>query len=96
MDFEVAPQALRRASADLVDLAGQVRGDLSATYHVGVADRGTNPDWDATEGTDTAVASADAALAAVAGRARDLGESLRSAASAYEQADEHAAGRLRW
>jgi hypothetical protein len=96
MDFEVAPAALRQASADSLDLAGQVRGDLGAAYHSRAADRGANPGWAATEGTDAAVAGADAALAAVAGRALDLADSLRCAASAYEQADEHAAGRLRW
>jgi Excreted virulence factor EspC, type VII ESX diderm len=96
MDFEVAPVALRRGSADMADLAERMRGDLSAAYHSRAPDRFANAGWAASDGTDEAAAGADAALAAAAGRARDLGESLRAAAIAYERADEHAAGRLRW
>jgi len=43
---------------------------------------------------DETVASADAALAALAGRCRTLAEALRVAALAYEHSDEAAAERL--
>jgi hypothetical protein len=96
MDFEVAPAAVRRGSAELADLAYGMRGDIAAAYHSRAPDRFTNAEWAASTGTDEAVIGADAALAAACGRARDLGAGLRCAAAAYEQADEHAAGRLRW
>jgi hypothetical protein len=96
MDFEVLPGALRRASAGLGELADLVRGELTASYHAVAPDGSANPDWATTAANDQAVRTADAALAACAGRARELGEALRRAADAYERADERAAGRLGW
>jgi hypothetical protein len=96
MDFEVAPEALRRGGAELDTLADLIRGDLTATYHAVAPDRLANPGWAATGATDTAAAAADGTLAALAGRARADGDALRAAADAYEHADERAAGRLAW
>jgi hypothetical protein len=94
MDFEVSPLALRRGAAELGAFADQVCADLTTAYHAAAPDRAANPGWVATAANDSAVAAADAALAAVAARCRALADALVSAASAYEIADEQAAGRL--
>jgi excreted virulence factor EspC (type VII ESX diderm) len=96
MDFEVAPSALRRGSTRLLELADQVRGELTGSYHRVAPDALTNAGWAATAATGLAVIAADAALATLAAAARDLGDALRSAAAGYEAADEHACRRLRW
>jgi hypothetical protein len=94
MDVEVSPLALRRAAADLAGLADRVRADLTGAYHAVAPDRFANTGWAATAANDTAVAAADAALSALAGRCRALAESLTAAALAYERADEAAAERV--
>jgi hypothetical protein len=94
MDFEVSPLALRRAAADLTELADRVRAELTVAYHAVAPDRSANPGWAATAANDSAVAAADAALAALAGRCRSLADALADAARAYERADEAAAERL--
>ena len=94
MDFEVSPFALRRAAADLSELADRVRGELTGTYHAVAPDRFANAGWAATAANDSAVAAADAALAALAGRCRALADALTTAAQAYERADEAAAQRF--
>jgi len=38
MDFEVSPLALRRAPADLTELADRVRAELTGAYHVEVVE----------------------------------------------------------
>jgi hypothetical protein len=96
MDFEVAPAALRRAGARLVDTADGVRGDLTASYHVVAPDAATNDGWLTTGACAQAVTAADAALRAVAGQAHDLGDLLRDAARGYERADDAVARRLGW
>jgi hypothetical protein len=94
MDFEVSPLALRRVAADLTALADRVRAGLTGTYHAAAPDRFANAGWAATAANDAAVMSADAALAALAGRCRDLADALATAALAYERADEAAAERF--
>jgi hypothetical protein len=94
MDFEVSPLALRRAAAGLSELADRVRADLTSAYHPVAPDRFANEGWAATAANDSAVATADAALAALAGRCRSLADALTTAALAYERADEAAAERL--
>jgi hypothetical protein len=94
MDFEVSPVALRRAAADLGELADRVRAELTGAYHAVAPDRFANAGWAATAANDGAVAAADTALAAVAGRCRTLAEALTAAALAYEHSDEAAADRF--
>jgi hypothetical protein len=97
MAFEMSPLALRRAAADLTDLTelpDQVRAEPTGAYHAVAPDRFANSDWAATAANDCAVAAADAALAALAGRCRSLADVLSTAALAYECADEAAAERL--
>jgi hypothetical protein len=94
MDFDVSPLALRRAAADLSELADRVRADLTGAYHAVAPDRFANAGWAATGANDSAVTAADAALAALAGRCRSLADALTTAALAYERADEAAAQRL--
>ena len=94
--LEVDPEALRGCAGRLLDLADGVRADLTATVHAAAADRFTNDGWAVTDGLATATVAADAALAALSGRARTTGDGLRAAATGYEQADDRAAGRLRW
>jgi hypothetical protein len=96
MDIEVAPTALRRRGAELDGLADRVRGDLTATYHAVAPDRAANAGWAATAATDAAAAAAEGVLAAFAGRARAYGDGLRTAADAYERADDRSARRFGW
>lgn len=93
MDFEVSPVALRQGASALQALADRLRADLVGTYHPAAPNRFANPEWAATAANDAAVAAADTALAALAGRCRSAAEALAAAALEYERTDENAARR---
>ena len=89
------PDDWRAAVTALEEIRRRHPDALEAMVGLRVApDRFANAGWAATAANDHAVASADAALAALAGRCRTLAEALRAAALAYERSDEAAAERF--